>query len=616
MQPGRKIDLDSLMNLPDIRDVLVAPDKEHVAMMVNRIHDNYDVFLGSTQMQSELIALTHTSEYTILRDWAPDSKSVIVAEDKARNERVTLYRVFLDSPEEMLPLTDVNPDHFMRGGYFGPEGDFIAYAVNYDYDVKKETETFRVVVQDLETNRKTVIARPDKPTYTQLSIEPRGKYVLYSRSDENPSGIQWWIASIDGNEDKEILNFGPTAKVFADWTFDGRILFNTDTLQGKRHDSVAIGLLDLSENEIQWLTKPSATEPYDDSFVPKYSQHIVMVRQREARNRCFILDLELATFRDVTPLRGNLLPISLISTNEWLGLYYSSISPKELVKFDPRNPDPREYVFITNMLARSNIKYSDLTPAEDFRWVSVDNTMVHGWFYRPKEVNEKTLVYVHGGPTAHSEDMLNVSIQFFCSQGYSVLDPNYRGSTGYGVNYRELIKKDGWGGNDLADIQTGILALFEKGLAKPNKVGIFGTSYGGYMSWNAITHFSRELIAAAAPICGMTDLIVDYETTRPDLRPYSEEMLGGSPTDVPEVYHQRSPINYVENIKGNLLIIQGLQDPNVTKKNVQEVEKSLNAHGIKYEKLVFDDEGHGIIKDKNVKALLTRLAIFFDSSLS
>ncbi len=616
MQSGRKIDLDSLMNLPDIRDVLVSPDKRHAALMINRVHDNCDVFLGNTQEKSELIALTDTSEYTILRDWAPDSRSIIVAEDKDRNERITLYRVFLDSPGEMLPITEVNPNHFMRGGYFGPDGDLIVYAVNYDYDIKKETETYRIVVQDIETNRKTVIARPDKPTYTQLSVEPRGKYVLYSRSDENPSGIQWWIASIDGNEDKEILNFGPTAKVFADWTFDGRILFNTDTLQGKRHDSVAIGLLELSDDEIQWLTKPSATEPYDDSFAPKYSQHIVMVRQREARNRCFILDLELATFRDVTPAKGNLLPLTSISSNDWLGLYYSSISPKELVRFDPRNPNPRDYIIMTDMLARSNIKSDDLTPAEDFRWISVDNTMVHGWFYRPKEANEKTLVYVHGGPTAHSEDMLNISIQFFCSRGYSVLDPNYRGSTGYGVNYRELIKKDGWGGYDLDDVRTGVLTLFEKGLAKPSKVGIFGTSYGGYMSWNAITHFSRDVVAAAAPICGMTDLVVDYETTRPDLRPYSEEMLGGSPTDVPEIYNQRSPINYVENIKGNLLIIQGLQDPNVTKKNVFEVEKRLNAHAIKYEKLVFEDEGHGISKDKNVKTLLIRLASFFDVSLS
>jgi dipeptidyl aminopeptidase/acylaminoacyl peptidase len=135
------------------------------------------------------------------------------------------------------------------------------------------------------------------------------------------------------------------------------------------------------------------------------------------------------------------------------------------------------------------------------------------------------------------------------------------------------------------------------------------------MSWNAITHFPTKVVAAAAPICGMTDLVVDYETTRPDLRPLSEEMMGGSPTEVPEIYSERSPINYVQNIQGKLLIIQGLRDPNVTKANVAEVEKKLEKHGIQYEKLVFDDEGHGIIRQNNVKTLLERLVEFFDSSL-
>ena len=136
------------------------------------------------------------------------------------------------------------------------------------------------------------------------------------------------------------------------------------------------------------------------------------------------------------------------------------------------------------------------------------------------------------------------------------------------------------------------------------------------MSWNAIVHFSTDIIAAAAPICGMTDLIVDYETTRPDLRPYSEEMMGGSPEKVPAIYYARSPINFVENIEGKLLIVQGLRDPNVTKANVAEVEKKLQSHKIPYEKLVFDDEGHGILREKNVKHLLQRLATFFDESLT
>ena len=80
-------------------------------------------------------------------------------------------------------------------------------------------------------------------------------------------------------------------------------------------------------------------------------------------------------------------------------------------------------------------------------------------------------------------------------------------------------------------------------------------------------------MSAAVPICGMTDLVVDYETTRPDLRPYSEQMMGGSPKEVPERYYERSPINFVGQIKGKLMIIQGAHDPNVTPKNVEEVKK-------------------------------------------
>ncbi|MGQ4913008.1 MAG: prolyl oligopeptidase family serine peptidase [Candidatus Thorarchaeota archaeon] len=602
------------MTLPRILQARVSPDKQGVAFVANRLQQNYDVFLASLR-DSDMVPLTNTPEVTFLTDWAPDSRSILVGEDTARDERVTLYRVFLDAPTDMVPVTETNPDHFMHGGLFTPDGDRVVYAVNYDYDTKREVETFRVVVQDLESNDRLVVARPDRPAYMEISVDPKGKYVLYSRSDEDPSGLQWWIATLDGTEDREILNFGPKAKVSARWTHDGRILFHTDTLEGERHDSVAIGLLELSSGDTEWLAEPSESEPFDWSFVPRESNHVIIVREREARRRPFIYDLDTLRTVDCTPLRGNLWPISPLSNTEWVGFYYSSTSPKELVRFNPFNPDPSSFKYITRMLEASGLRKEDLTPAQDFRWISVDNTMIHGWLYVPSKPNGKTIVSVHGGPTAHSEDDLSVNIQYLCSKGFTVLDPNYRGSTGYGVNFRELIKKDGWGGNDKEDIRTGIEALIEKGHARPGSVGIFGTSYGGYMSWCAIVHFPPEVLAAAAPICGMTDLVVDYETTRPDIRPYSEEMLGGSPKEVPAVYHARSPINFVENIKGRLLIVQGLRDPNVTKANVEEVEKRLQEHQIPYEKLVFEDEGHGVIREKNVKILLERLSTFFDSAL-
>jgi dipeptidyl aminopeptidase/acylaminoacyl peptidase len=122
-------------------------------------------------------------------------------------------------------------------------------------------------------------------------------------------------------------------------------------------------------------------------------------------------------------------------------------------------------------------------------------------------------------------------------------------------------------------------------------------------------------MGAAAPICGMTDLVVDYETTRPDLRPYSEEMMGGSPEQVPERYAERSPIHFVQDIRGHLLIVQGAQDPNVTPENVRQVVQRLDAHHVPYELLVFDDEGHGISKPANQERLYASLASFFDRAL-
>jgi dipeptidyl aminopeptidase/acylaminoacyl peptidase len=109
----------------------------------------------------------------------------------------------------------------------------------------------------------------------------------------------------------------------------------------------------------------------------------------------------------------------------------------------------------------------------------------------------------------------------------------------------------------------------------------------------------------------MTDLALDYYATRPDLRPYSEEMMGGSPEVVPDRYRERSPINFVKNIKGDLLIVQGSKDPNVTPDNVHAVTKALQEHGIRYELIDFEDEGHGITRPKNLRVLYPRLTAFF-----
>jgi dipeptidyl aminopeptidase/acylaminoacyl peptidase len=324
-----------------------------------------------------------------------------------------------------------------------------------------------------------------------------------------------------------------------------------------------------------------------------------VVENLRGRTRCSLVEIEGGWETRLPELSGNLIPLAPLGGGEWVGYYYSSRQPTDLVRFSLADPDPEKFTSLSRVWGHTALTPGDFTPAEDFRWRSVDGLEIHGWLYRPKGRARGTIVYVHGGPSWHSQDWINKQIQFFANRGFNVLDPNYRGSTGYGLPFREAIRADGWGGREQDDIRTGAEALIAAGIAEPGKVGITGTSYGGYSSWFAITKFHPKVIAASAPICGMTDLVVDYETTRPDLRPYSEEMMGGSPSEVPERYYEHSPINFIENIHGRLLIVQGLQDPNVTPENVRIVENALNQAGISYQLLTFEDEGHGISKPAN-----------------
>jgi len=100
------------------------------------------------------------------------------------------------------------------------------------------------------------------------------------------------------------------------------------------------------------------------------------------------------------------------------------------------------------------------------------------------------------------------------------------------------------------------------------------------------------------------------------LRPYSEEMMGGSPAQIPSRYYERSPINFVNNIEGSLLIVQGLQDPNVTPENVRALKQALDTSGIEYQLLAFENEGHGIDRPENLKILYSRLAEFFTQAFT
>lgn len=606
--------LDALLTLPGIDDELwpqVSRDGRWVAWTWFHTGPTADVFVAPTNGSTPPIRLTETDQNTFLVSWTPDSRAVIVEQDKDGDERVQLFRINLTSPRILNPLTEPEPNYYIRGGTLHPRENWLVYAANVHPESGEETEETYIYRHDLDSEKRVPLAHQEKGGYTVPKLNAQGAHILYARNDLHPAGRQVWLVGIDGKDDRELFNFGDKRKAFAVWHPDGQrvlVLAETDTHR-------KLGIWELGGTDVRWLIDDSSRD-IQAAFVPEGCTEAVGVEIYQGRVYSSFLDIEDRNEYAVLMNEGNLIPLASVSDTEWVGFYYSARQPGDVVRFERENPQPEEFVSLTRVWERTSLKPDQLAPAEDFQWKSVDGLSIHGWLYRPSGEARGTIVYVHGGPTYHSPDFLNAQIQFFVSQGFNVLDPNYRGSTGYGLPFQQSILEDGWGGREQEDLRTGIQALIEAGVAQPGKIGMTGTSYGGYSSWWAITHFPTDIVAAVAPICGMTDLVVDYETTRPDLRPYSAEMMGGTPAEVPERFCERSPIHFVENIRGKLLIIQGGQDPNVTPQNVDDVVEALDKYGIEYELLNFENEGHGISKVENQRTLYLRLVEFFEKAFS
>jgi dipeptidyl aminopeptidase/acylaminoacyl peptidase len=603
--------LDALLNLPKLFVPQVSRDGKRVAWTWAQVGPAADVFFAPTDGSSPPIRLTNTRQDTWLVSWSPDGDSVIVAQDRDGNERYQLFRIFLSQPCDMKPLTKANPNYYLRGGQLHPNGQWLVYAANLDADRDEEIETTWIYRHDLNSGEMLPLAKPQKAAYYVPILNQQGSHVLYSRKDLHPAGRQVWLVDINGQEDREILNFGEEVKAFASWFPDGERIVVLCEMDHYRK----LGVWNRTSEVLVWLIDDPERN-IETAFVPPNGNRIVVIEVKEARVQSSLLNPETGEEIHLPKSQFNLIPMASIKEAEWIAQIYSSKQPKDLARIHSYDPALDHVQSITRIWDRTSLRPSDFYPAEDLRWTAKDGLEIQGWLYKTPHKALGTIVIVHGGPTFHSEDRLDTEIQFFVSQDFNVLDPNYRGSTGFGLSFQEAIKEDGWGGKEQADIIAGVDKLLSLGIAKDYKVGITGTSYGGYSTWCAITRNPIEVVSAAAPICGMTDLVVDYETTRPDLRPYSEEMIGGSPEEVPEKYHERSPIHFVKNIQGKVLIVQGLQDPNVSPENVKEVQRALDAAGVFYEVLAFKDEGHGIFRPKNLKTLYLSLVEFFKSSFS
>jgi dipeptidyl aminopeptidase/acylaminoacyl peptidase len=249
-----------------------------------------------------------------------------------------------------------------------------------------------------------------------------------------------------------------------------------------------------------------------------------------------------------------------------------------------------------------------------------DGEIAHALFYPPHNPDWQApaserpplLVKSHGGPTTATDSALNLSIQFWTSRGFGVLDVNYRGSTGYGRKYRERLYGQ-WGVIDVMDCISGAKFLAARGDVDEGKLAVTGGSAGGYTTLCGLTFHSE--FAAGASYYGISDLIaLATETHKFELH-YTDWLIEPFRPDS-ALYHDRSPINFTDRLSAPVIFLHGKDDPVVPINQAQRMYAALQRRNIPTCLLIFQDEKHGFRQSAHLRQALEAELLFYSMNLT
>jgi dipeptidyl aminopeptidase/acylaminoacyl peptidase len=241
---------------------------------------------------------------------------------------------------------------------------------------------------------------------------------------------------------------------------------------------------------------------------------------------------------------------------------------------------------------------------EVIRWTSQDGAEIEGVLHKPADFQAgrryPLLVVIHGGPTGtsrpvpYSNNVGYYPIDLWLARGALVLEPNYRGSAGYGEKFRSLNVRN-LGIGDAWDVLSGIDRLAADGLIDPNRVGAMGWSQGGYISAFLTTKHSERFKAVSVG-AGISNWMTYYVNT--DIHPFTRQYLKATPWDDPKIYADTSPMTYIKNAKTPTLIQHGDQDQRVPPPNAFELYQGLRDQNVPVQLVLFKGFGHPLNKPK------------------
>ena len=322
-------------------------------------------------------------------------------------------------------------------------------------------------------------------------------------------------------------------------------------------------------------------------------------------------DADYKRIRKQLPGRDINFGSSTADESVWVVSASSDTEPGETYLFDRKTKKLTKQYRVREKLPREAL--AEMKP---ITYPSSDDMQVPAFLTLPRGVPAKNLplvVHPHGGPWSRDTWGYRGIVQFLANRGYAVLQPNFRGSTGYGKKFLNAANKQ-WGERMQDDLTWGVKHLVAQGIADPKRIAIFGGSYGGYASLAGVT-FTPDLYAAAVPYVAPSSIItlmesfpaywesgkrIWYTRTGDLTKPEDRKML-----------ERQSPINHADKIKTPLLVVHGANDPRVKQAESDRIVVSLRDRNFPVEYIVAPDEGHGFARPVNNMAMFAAMERFF-----
>jgi len=277
--------------------------------------------------------------------------------------------------------------------------------------------------------------------------------------------------------------------------------------------------------------------------------------------------------------------------------------------------DEQATVDVVRRSASVEVDPAYLSPAQPIVFPTSGGKTAHALYYPPHNDDAEApagelpplLVFSHGGPTGATSGVLNLSIQYWTSRGFAVVDVNYGGSTGYGREYRERLKGN-WGIVDVDDCANAALYLADQGLVDRSRMAIRGGSAGGYTTLAALAF--RDDFAAGASHFGIADLETMTKDTHKFESRYLDGLIGPYPEAI-ETYYARSPVHHTDQLSAPMIIFQGLEDEVVPPSQAEDMVAALDRKGLPYAYLAFEGEQHGFRRAENIRRTLEAELAFY-----